>query len=147
MDGIATRVFSFATPARPDQVWAALTRPGLTRRYLYGLAAESDWRPGGGASFVGASVSLVGDVLAAEEPGRLSYSVRAGDGQPDTYVTWEIMGDGSGSVVRLYVDEPGQPEVESAWVEVVSRLEATLASVFSDSGAPISGADRDRSSS
>ncbi len=136
MDAIASQVFSFATRARPDQVWLALTRPPLTAGYLYGLAAQSDWRPGAAVTFIGPAASLSGEVLAAQEPHRLSYSVRAGEGQPDTYVTWEILGDGAGSVVRLYVDEPGEREVEPAWLDVVSRLEATLASAFSDRGAP-----------
>ncbi len=131
MDGIASEVFRFATDAGPDRVWAALTRPELTPRYLYGLVASSEWRPGTAVVFAGEGVTLSGEVLAAEAPRRLSYSVHAGDGQPETYVTWEIVGDGSGSVVRLYVDEPGEPdagvETESAWLRVVAGLESVLA--------------------
>ena len=132
MDGIATQLFRLATTARPDQVWAALTRPELTTGYLYGLAARSDWRPGSGVAFVaGEGTSLSGEVLAAEEPLRLSYSIRAGDGQPETYVTWEIVADDGGTVVRLYVDEPAAPdadaETESAWLRVVAGLESVLA--------------------
>ena len=124
MDGIATRLFRFATDAGPDRVWAALT----TARYLYGMAPSSEWRPGAAVAFAGEGTALSGEVLAAEKPHRLSYSLRAGDGQPDTYVTWDILGDGAGSVVLLFVDEPGEPEVEPAWLEVVTRLESALAS-------------------
>ena len=130
MDGIASELFRFATDAGPERVWAALTRPELTARYLYGLAASSDWRAGSAVVFAGEGTTLSGEVLAAEEPRRLSYSLRAGDGQPEIYVTWEILGDGAGSVVRLYVDEPGAPdadaETESAWLRVVARLESVL---------------------
>ena len=130
MDGIASRVFRFATDAGPDRVWAALTRPELSARYLYSLAASSEWRAGAAVVFAGEGTTLSGEVLAAEAPRRLSYSVRAGDGQPETYVTWEILGDGSGSVVGLYVDEPGGPdadvETESAWLRVVAGLESVL---------------------
>ena len=135
MDGISTQVFSFATPAGPDLVWAALTRPALTATYLYGFAVESEWRPGATVSFVGPAGSLSGQVLAAEEPGRLSYSVRADEGQPEAYVTWEVLGDAGGTVVRLYVDEPGEAAVETAWAEVVARLESVLASTVTDHGA------------
>ena len=123
MDGIATQLFRFTTGAGPDRVWAALT----TAPYLFGLAPSSEWRPGATVTFAGEGATLPGEALAAEEPHRLSYTVRAGDGQPDTYVTWEILGDGSGSVVLLFVDEPGEAEVEPAWLEVVARLESVLA--------------------
>ena len=136
IDGIATQLFRFATRAHPTQVWAALTRPELSARYLYGLAAESGWRPGEAVTFTGPAVVLSGEVLASEEPRRLSYTVRADAGQPATYVTWEILGAGAGSVVRLYVDEPGEPadlgtasDVESAWLHVVADLESVLGSL------------------
>ena len=139
--GIPTQLFRFSTPARPDQVWAALTRGDFTARYLYGLVAESEWRPGGPVTFTGAGGTLSGEVLAAEEPRRLSYGVRADDGQPATYVTWEILGDGAGSLVRLYVDEPGEPvgleagaDVESAWLHVVAGLESVLGSLVRGHG-------------
>lgn len=123
MDGIATQLLRFATGAAPDRVWHALT----TARYLYGMAPVSEWRAGAPVRFTGEGVALSGEVLTAEEPHRLSYSLRAEDGQPETYVTWEILGDGTGSTVLLFVDEPGEPEVEPAWEEVVARLESVLA--------------------
>ncbi|MDQ3896794.1 MAG: SRPBCC domain-containing protein [Actinomycetota bacterium] len=127
MNAIATQLFRFATPAPAHRVWAALT----TTRYLYGLAPSSDWRPGAAVVFAGEGTTLSGEVLAAEEPRRLSHSLRAGDGQPETYVTWEVAEDGNGSIVRLYVDEPAAPdddaETESAWLHVVGRLQSVLA--------------------
>ena len=131
MDGIPTQVFRFATDARPDEVWAALTRPELTARYLYGLAAASEWQAGAVVTFSGGGATLSGEVLAAKEPRRLSYSLRAGEGQPETYVTWEIVGQDEGCLVRLYVDEPGEPpmaaETQSAWQRVVEGLREALA--------------------
>lgn len=123
MDGIASQLYRLATDAAPGRVWAALT----TARHLYGLAPSSDWRAGSAVVFAGEGTSLSGQVLAAEEPCRLSYSLRVEDGQPETYVTWEIVGDGAGSVVLLFVDEPGEPEVGPGWEEVLARLESVLA--------------------
>ena len=125
MTGMTTQLFRFATDAAPARVWAALT----TGRYLYGLAPSSQWRPGAAVTFTGEATTISGDVLAVEEPRRLSYTVRAGDGQPETYVTWEIDDDeGNGSIVRLYVDEPdGDTGGEAAWLRIVARLESILA--------------------
>ena len=70
----------------------------------------------------------------AEPPRRLSYSLGAGDGQPTTYVTWEIRESAgqAGSRVRLYVDEAqagpkGEEEAEKVWKRVISSLAAVLA--------------------
>ncbi|HEX2118712.1 MAG TPA: SRPBCC domain-containing protein [Acidimicrobiales bacterium] len=137
---IATQLFRFATRARPEQVWVALTRPALTATYLYGLAAHSDWRAGSPIAFTsGAGSTVTGEVLAVEEPRRLSYSLAAGDGQPATYVTWEVVEEDGITVVRLYVDEPGastrpgaDAETEATWLRAVARLESVLASVGAD---------------
>jgi uncharacterized protein YndB with AHSA1/START domain len=122
MEGIATRLFRLATAAPPPRVWAALTSDPS----LFGLVPSSEWRPGSAVVFAGEGTSIAGEILAAEEPRRLSYSLRAGDGQPETYVTWEILGDGAGSVVLLFVDEPGEPEVTPAWLDIVDRLQSVL---------------------
>lgn len=123
MDGIASQLYRFATDAPPGRVWAALTTAG----YLYGLVPSSEWRAGSTVVFAGEGTSLSGEVLAAEEPRRLSYGLRVEDGQPETYVTWEIVGDGAGSVVLLVVDEPGEPEVGPGWDQVLAGLESVLA--------------------
>ena len=133
MDGITTQLLRFATQARAERVWEALTSPDLTARYLYGLAAHAEWRPGAPVTFTTTAEgdALTGEVLIVQEPRRLSYTLQAGEGQPATYVTWEILGTSAGCVIRLYIDEPGSAddEAESTWLPVVARLEAVLASV------------------
>ena len=69
-------------------------------------------------------MTLTGEVLIAQEPRRLSYSLQAGQGQPATYVTWAIPGTSTGCVVRLYVDEPGEPVGSEADLETESGLAA-----------------------
>ena len=123
MDGIASQLYRFASGAAADRVWTALTTAG----YLHGLAPSSDWRAGSPVVFAAEGATLSGEVLAAEEPRRLSYSLRVEDGQSETYVTWEVMGERGGSVVLLFVDEPGEPEVGPGWEEVLARLESLLA--------------------
>jgi uncharacterized protein YndB with AHSA1/START domain len=129
-----TNVFHLDTMAGPERVWEALTDPVLTARYLHGLRATSAWRPGARVTFAAGDFALSGEVLASEGPRRLSYTVAAGDGQPATYVTWEIWPEGDGAVVRLYVDDPDQPmatgpdpEAQAVWSEVIQALAAVLA--------------------
>ena len=132
MDAIATRVFLIETSATPAQVWAALTRPDQTVRYFNGLAVESTWRPGSTVGFGSSDgFGLEGEVLAVEEPRRLSYTLTSGPGQPTTYVTWELdgAGDGGGTTtfVRLYVDEADSDlESSAAWLRVVDDLTSHL---------------------
>jgi uncharacterized protein YndB with AHSA1/START domain len=122
------------TTAPPGEVWRALTSSELTARYLYGMAAASTWSPGSCLRLTGpGGTELSGEILAAAAPHRLSYSLQAGDDQPSTYVTWEVWGATTGSVVRLYVDEPddltsGGPgeEAADAWAGVLAGLEAVL---------------------
>lgn len=119
MRNMKTHTFNLKTSARPAQVWEAVTRPELIARYLYGLRLESDWLPG--SKVTG---DLSGDVLAAEEGKRLSFTVAApGAGQPETYVTWEIE-DG---LVRLSIDEnDDDPESEAAWSVALDALHNLL---------------------
>lgn len=128
--------FDLATPAPPDVVWAALTTPERTAGYLAGLTACSTWEPGTAVTFTaagGAVPPLAGEVLAAAEPVRLSYTVGAGPGQPVTYVTWEVTAAGQGSTVRLSVDDPDllaagarESDAESVWAGVIEGLGAVL---------------------
>ncbi|HEV2758339.1 MAG TPA: SRPBCC domain-containing protein [Acidimicrobiales bacterium] len=135
-----TYVFGLVTEATPQRVWAVLTTPELTAQYLSGLGARSTWRPGSSVSLEaigqpGApSLTVGGEVLAAEEPTRLSYTLTAGRDQPTTYVTWEVIADGAGAAIRLSVDEPdeltsGVPlqETQEVWSQVVARLASVLA--------------------
>jgi uncharacterized protein YndB with AHSA1/START domain len=132
------------TPASPRDVWRALTSPELTARYLYGMAATSSWLPGAPLRLAGNDgAELTGEVLSAAEPRRLSYSLQAGNGQPSTYVTWEISDVGSGSLIRLYVDEPddltaGRLDLEAAaaWAGVLSGLKDVLASASIEPAGP-----------
>jgi uncharacterized protein YndB with AHSA1/START domain len=129
----STHIFGFSTGADPRQVWSALTDREQTRVYLQGVTLESTWAPG--APLVLRSGELAtgaGEVLAVEPGARLSVAIEGGHG-PDTYLTWTIRALDGGSVVRLYVDEPGgasddeRREVEDAWLPVLADLHALLA--------------------
>ena len=82
-------VFAAHVCADPGQVWTALTDPGQTAGYLYGLAAHSTWVPGDPIEFrVGDRVELTGRVVCIQRHERLSYLPRSGLHDPPVYLTW-----------------------------------------------------------
>ena len=85
----AGHVFAAYVRADPGLVWAALTGPGQTAAYLYGLAAHSSWVPGDRIEFrLGGRAAAIGLVLYARRRERLSYLLQAGPGDPPVYLTW-----------------------------------------------------------
>ncbi len=127
---LTTDLFRFTTPAAPTAVWRTLTSPDQTGRYLHGFSVESEWRPGSTVTATSRAGRLVGEVLAVEEPRRLSYTLAVDETQPETFVTWEVHHADGGSIVRLWVDEPtgGDPDdTELAWLPVISALRSLLA--------------------
>jgi uncharacterized protein YndB with AHSA1/START domain len=124
---LTSELFRAITTAPPEQVWAALTVTGCPLGYLYGLTAESDWLPGSTLSLTLGRWRLVGEVLIADRPRRLSYTL----GEQEMYVTWELRPVDDGTVIRLTVDEPwplveDADDLEAAWLPVLSGLVAQL---------------------
>lgn len=127
MDILTTNTFRVVTPAGPDAVWRALTSPDQTARWFHGLTVESDWRPGSTVTARSAGGTLAGEVLAVAAPRRLSFTLAAGDEQPETFVTWEIHDAEVGSTVRLYLDEPdADDDTRATWLPVILALRALL---------------------
>jgi uncharacterized protein YndB with AHSA1/START domain len=127
----STEMFRFVTSAAPEEVWAALTEDGPSASYLFGVDLHSSWRAGAAVSSSGPEpATLSGTILRADEPFRLSFTLSAGDRQPETYLTWDIRASASGAVVRLYVDQPdgddGAEELEETWLSVVDRFQSLL---------------------
>lgn len=127
----STELFRFTSPSAPEQVWAALTREGSSTTYLFGIDLRSSWEPGAAVVSSGPACEVLsGTVLRAEQPVRLSFTLGAGEGQPVTFLTWEVRAHNEGSVVRLYVDQPDAldevDEAEEVWLPVVERLRTLL---------------------
>ena len=75
----AGHVFAAYVRADPGLVWAALTDPGQTAAYLYGLAAHSSGVPGDPIQFrLGGRAAAIGQVLHPRRQERLSYLLQAG---------------------------------------------------------------------
>src|ERR1700750_1611767 len=91
--GVTFAAHSFAawTRADPEVVWTALTDPGQTPRFLYGLGAHSTWIPGASIDFrCGEDVQVSGRVLCVQRGERLSYVLQSASADPPVYLTWTI---------------------------------------------------------
>jgi uncharacterized protein YndB with AHSA1/START domain len=130
---VTTELFRIVTCAAGEHVWDALTATGQPLPYFYGMTLTSDWQPGSRVTLaLPPDHRLEGTVLAAERPGRLSYTLGASTDEVAAYVTWEIRRCPTGTVVRLYLDEADShsgttDELEEAWLPVLSGLAAHLA--------------------
>lgn len=134
VDPVASQRFALATEAAPERVWSVLTCAETTTRYLHGMSLRSTWHEGAPVEccLPGRS-SAFGQVLRARPPHHLSFTLEDDSGTA-SYVTWQVraLGDGS-SVVRLHIDEVGDPptgcdELEDVWLPVVEALREVLLS-------------------
>jgi uncharacterized protein YndB with AHSA1/START domain len=120
--------FHAITSAKPECVWNALTATGVPLDYLHGMTVDTDWQPGARVTMALTDRwRLTGQVLAAERPRRLSYTLDDPPGSPSVYVTWELRRTDDGTIIRLNIDEPwtlagSSEDLESAWLPVLSGL-------------------------
>ena len=124
----SAHVFAAHVRAGPGAVWTALTDPGQTGAYLYGLAAHSTWGAGDPIEFrLAGRVEAIGCVLHVRGQERLSYLLRAGPGDPPVYLTWRLRRAPGGCVVRLEIDEPegadSPQDAEDVWLPVLAALQ------------------------
>ena len=124
----ARHVFAAHVRADPGLVWTALTGPGHSAAYLYGLTAHSTWVPGDRIEFrLGDRVELIGTVVHARCHERLSYVLQAGLDDPPVYLTWLLRPSADGCAVRLEIDEvdaaDSQQDAEDVWLPVLAALQ------------------------
>ena len=92
------------------------------------MTVDTDWQPGARVTLaLTGHWRLTGEVLAAERPRRLSYTLEDPPGSPSVYVTWELRYTSEGTIIRLNVDEPwplrsSSEDLESTWLPVLSSL-------------------------
>src|SRR5262252_2724073 len=131
--GVACAGHGFAVHVRagPGLVWAALTDPDQTAAYPSGLAAHSNWVPGGPIEFrLGGRAAAIGQVLHAHRPERLPYLLPAGPGDPPVYLTWLLRPAPGGCTVRLQIDQAGHTDspqdAEEVWLPVLAGLQLSV---------------------
>jgi uncharacterized protein YndB with AHSA1/START domain len=75
--------FHAITSATPDCVWDALAATCVPLDYLHGMTADTDWQPGARVTLARTDQwRLTGEVLAAGQPRRLSYTLDDPPGSP-----------------------------------------------------------------
>jgi hypothetical protein len=124
----AAHVFAAHVRADPGLVWAALTDPGQTAAYLYGLAAHSTWLPGDPIEFrLAGRVEAIGCVLHARSQERLSYLLQAGPGDPPAYLTWLLRPAPGGAWSGWRSTSPAPPAHggtrRDVWLPVLAALQ------------------------
>jgi uncharacterized protein YndB with AHSA1/START domain/DNA-binding transcriptional ArsR family regulator len=101
-NGKPSHVYVVYIRATPERIWDALTQSEFTQQYFYGSTVESDWTPGSAyVREIDGETAIVGEVLVAERPSRLSltFDARWDDEvapDPPSRVTWEIEPAGDG---------------------------------------------------
>ena len=131
-----TAVFEIYIKATPEQVWEAITDPGLRARYSFGVGTTSDWTPG--SSYLAAVPDVVdiasGQNLVVEPPRLLVQSfdalwsdeVRA---QGTTQVTWEIeqIEDSCRlTVVHDHLPDGANAELYGGWPMILSGMKTLI---------------------
>jgi hypothetical protein len=109
--------------------------------YFHGMTVTSDWQPGStitmrldemehGHTRKFWDVAICGEVLAADPPHRLSYTLGE-QSDPTVYVTWELRSVDGLTIVRLYIDEPdeypgSEDNLDIIWLPILSPLAENL---------------------
>lgn len=146
------RTYQIFIRATPQEIWAALTRPGWSQLYGYRAPAQYEMRPGGAyRAFASVTMKLRGisgvvfdgEVIETEPPWRLvqTWHVLLDAGtraEPDTRLSWEIAEGSSGvNMLTLTHDLAGAPETAAlaegrhataggGWAWVLSDLKTLL---------------------
>lgn len=131
--------------ATPEKLWAALTDPQTIRKYWFGIAAESDFKPGSSwrLKFEDGRTADTGEILEAIPPKRLVLKWR-NEFKPElkaegySRCTMEIdiadyYPDRGGKAVKLTIthelDGEGMKFIEAVsggWPKVLSNLKSLL---------------------
>jgi uncharacterized protein YndB with AHSA1/START domain len=129
--------------ADAERVWDALTATKTPLSYFHGMTVTSDWQPGStitmrqedelgqGGTRKFWNVAICGEVLAADPPHRLSYTLGECQSDPTVYVTWELRSGDGLTIVRLYIDEPdahpgSEDDLDIVWLPILSALAENL---------------------
>jgi uncharacterized protein YndB with AHSA1/START domain len=122
----------------PERLWAALTQPEFTERYMFGRRVESTWAAGAPVRYWGreGSVSDSGQVLESDPPRRLSitWRVEFDDALRDEgYSTVTFVLEPLGGEVKLTVihDELREGSgvhkgISMGWPKALSSLKSLL---------------------
>jgi uncharacterized protein YndB with AHSA1/START domain len=106
--------------AAPEQVWRALTDPGLIKQYMFGSEVKTDWKPGSPITwqgeFEGRAYQDKGEIISFEPSRQLEvthFSPLTGqEDRPENYhrVRYDLQPISGGTSVRLTQDNSSSAE-------------------------------------
>jgi uncharacterized protein YndB with AHSA1/START domain len=106
--------------AAPEQVWRALTDPGLIKQYMFGSEVKTDWKPGSPITwqgeFEGRAYQDKGEIISFEPSRQLEvthFSPLTGqEDRPENYhrVRYDLQPISGGTLVRLTQDNSSSAE-------------------------------------
>jgi uncharacterized protein YndB with AHSA1/START domain len=107
----AKHIVEMQVRATPEEIWRALTRPELTRRYFFGATLEGGLEPGAPYLYrlPDGSEGVKGRILEIEPPARLVMTYEMAfhpeaRRDPPSRLTWTIEPLGESSMLRLVHD-------------------------------------------
>lgn len=126
--------------ASPDEVWNALTRPELVKKYMMGADVKSDWKVGSPLTYTGEYKGKRYEekgVIKKIEPHKLlqttHFSTTSGkEDTPENHalVTWELHPKGDATVVAVsqagIETEKGVEGSQANWNGVLEGLKKTV---------------------
>ena len=91
------QIYEVYIRATPENIWRAITDPGMTKQYFFESAVQSDWKVGSPLNRLRADGThmLEGEVLEFDPPRKLVHTFIFGEPDPanqdpPSRVTWEI---------------------------------------------------------
>ena len=142
--------------AQPEQVWDALTKPELVRRYMAGATVDSNWTAGSPITWTGEmrgrSYEDRGKVLRAERCRVLEYThyspMQGAPESPENIHTVTIELDSDGRDTKVSLTQEGNPSEEARkhneanWREMLNGLRQVVEE--EDEASPVRMRDPDR---
>jgi DNA-binding transcriptional ArsR family regulator len=135
------KVYEIYIKTTPERLWQAITSPELRRKYTFGVAVYSDWKPGSSyqsrttAMTVNPEMAIAeGENVEVDPPRRLVQTYRAlwSDDvkrEGTSRVTWQIepVGDSCRlTVVHDQLREGANPQLYGGWPMILSGLKTLL---------------------
>jgi uncharacterized protein YndB with AHSA1/START domain/DNA-binding transcriptional ArsR family regulator len=136
-EDLMEKVFEIYIKTTPEQLWEAITDPGLRSKYSFGVRVNSDWTPGSRHEAVHPQAPAPlseGENLEVDPPRRLVQSFNAlwsddVKAEGTSRVTWEIEPIGDSCPLTVTHDqlrEDANAEIYGGWPQILSGLKTLL---------------------
>jgi uncharacterized protein YndB with AHSA1/START domain len=134
-DRTMEKIFEIYIKTTPERLWKAITDTEMRRKYNFGAAVTSSWKPG--SQYIGAgggTTIFEGENLEVDPPRRLVQSFTALWGEDvrkegTSRVTWEIEPVGDSCLLRVTHDQlraDANNQLYGGWPMILSGIKTLL---------------------